>query len=274
MKDEIVLVTGSARGLGRGICLEFARLGATVVCWDINEHGNMETVALAAKASPREKAIYGYLCDISNREEVMATAQRVMKEVGNVSILVNNAGIISAGRLETYRPEDIVRTVNTNFVSHFWTIEAFLPHMKSINSGQIVCMSSMAGLMPTEFMVPYCSTKYAITGLMDSLSEELVRTHHDNIQLTTIHPFFANSNSTMDEFDKAGPEMMKAHKVVQTIVDGILKKKRDFSIPGILMFPTKVLKLYPRDVIRAFRSLTLGKWSQYFMESTEPIIVR
>ncbi|KAG8232910.1 hypothetical protein J437_LFUL011018 [Ladona fulva] len=204
MEKEIVLVTGAGRGLGRGMAIEFARLGATVVCWDINESGNKETAELASKYSRRKGAVRAYRCDVSNREEVLSVAEKVKEEVGDVTLLVNNAGIITAGRLETYKPEDIQRVVNVNFVSHFWTIEAFLPDMKTKNYGQIVCMSSMAALQPSEYMVPYSATKYAVTGLMDTLEEELLSSEYDNIQVTTVHPYFANSNNAMNQIDKQG----------------------------------------------------------------------
>uniref|UniRef100_A0A8D0DV89 Uncharacterized protein n=1 Tax=Salvator merianae TaxID=96440 RepID=A0A8D0DV89_SALMN len=74
---RILLVTGSANGIGREIVLNFAPLGAILVLWDIDEEGNKETAELAKKSGAQ--AVYTYRCDVSNREEVYAVAKQVRK---------------------------------------------------------------------------------------------------------------------------------------------------------------------------------------------------
>ncbi|XP_071441477.1 estradiol 17-beta-dehydrogenase 11-like [Hetaerina americana] len=281
MEDEIVLVTGAAQGLGRGMTLEFARLGARVVCWDINEQGCRETAALAAARAATKggkSTAHAYKCDITNRDEVAATARKVQDEVGQVTILVNNAGIVSAGQLDKYNAEQISRLVSTNFTSHFWTIEAFLPHMKEVNKGQIVCISSMSSLTPTEYLVPYSATKCAVTGLMDALDEELASLGFDKIKITTVFPFFTATHGLMgsikdknDKKYKTGPDIMQISDVVKDIVRGVVTKRREFTVPGYLLAGTKLVKLYPRYVSRACKQVLLGKWKFFFADRKNPI---
>lgn len=95
------------------------------------------------------------------------------EEVGPVSILVNNAGIMPINELDKQTPDDIKRTFDVNVFSHFWTLEAFLPHMKQQNRGHIVAMSSISGIVGLPFLVPYSATKFAVRGLMESLYNEL-----------------------------------------------------------------------------------------------------
>ncbi|XP_046383694.1 estradiol 17-beta-dehydrogenase 11-like [Ischnura elegans] len=278
MENEIVLVTGAAQGMGRGMALEFAKLGATVVCWDINEHGCQETAELAKKVSNGKAPAFSYVCDISKRDEVAAVARQVQTEVGEVSILVNNAGIVTAGRLDSYQPETISRVVATNYTSHFWTIEAFLPHMKAVDRGQIVCISSMSSLTPPEYLVPYASTKCAVSGLMDALDEELISLGYKNIKLTTVLPFFTATSGLQQQLKKSQPEKnsermeaMETSQVVKDIVGSVVMKKREFTVPGYLLAGTQILKLYPRDVRRAWKQVFLGNWRFYFTGNKEQL---
>ena len=116
--NDIVLITGGGSGLGRLLAVRFAKLGAKVVIWDLNQVGLDETCRLVKQV--KDGQVYSYICDVSDRSAVYDTANRVRQEVGVVTILVNNAGIVSGKRfLET--PDDkIVKTFEVNAISHFW----------------------------------------------------------------------------------------------------------------------------------------------------------
>lgn len=191
---EIVLVTGAGHGIGREIALKYASLGATVVCWDLNEEGNDETVNEIKKLGATKA--YSYKCDVSNREEVFQVADEVKKEVGNVTILINNAGIMPTRNLLDHTPEDIKRIFDINVMAHFWTLQAFLPSMIQRNYGHVVALSSIAGVFGLANLVPYCASKFAVRGLMEALHEELRISNKDkasNINFTTIYPYMVNT---------------------------------------------------------------------------------
>ncbi len=116
--DEICLVTGAAEGLGRQLAFEFARRNAVLVLWDIQEE-KMKAVAEEIKESTGSK-VYCYVCDLSNREEIYEVAARVKKEVGSVSVLVNNAGILNVHSIMDAEDEDIEQTFQVNTLAHFW----------------------------------------------------------------------------------------------------------------------------------------------------------
>lgn len=113
-----------------------------------------------------------FSCDVSNRDEVLKLAEKIKAEVGLVSVLVNNVGIMPTHPLERHTPEEIRRVFEINVYSQFWTIEAFLPQMKQQGRGHIVCMSSIAGVVGLANLVPYCATKFAVRGMMEALHEE------------------------------------------------------------------------------------------------------
>ncbi|KAL2308292.1 hypothetical protein Nmel_001305, partial [Mimus melanotis] len=159
---QVCLITGAGSGLGRLFALEFARRRALLVLWDINTQSNEETAGMvrhiyremaeeaAAAAGPGvagdgEKdvlphcnlQVYTYTCDVGKRENVYLTAERVRKEVGEVSVLVNNAGVVSGHHLLECPDELIERTMMVNCHAHFWvTINSFLLPFLVINFGK------------------------------------------------------------------------------------------------------------------------------------------
>ncbi|XP_077208472.1 epidermal retinol dehydrogenase 2-like isoform X2 [Paroedura picta] len=142
---EIVLITGSANGIGKQMALNFAQLGAILVLWDIDEEGNKETAALAEKKGAL--AVYTYKCDCGKREEIYAVADQVKKEVGDVNILINNAGILNGKNFIDLQDSEMEEILNVNTKAHFWTCKAFLPAMINCNHGHVVSMSSSGALI-------------------------------------------------------------------------------------------------------------------------------
>lgn len=123
VSNETVLITGGASGLGRLMALKFAKLGAKVVVWDLNVAGLEETVKLVEEVrAKRESAgkCYYYAVDISDRHAVYAAAERVKSEIGPVTMLVNNAGVVTGKKLLDCTDEQIKRTFDVNTLAHFW----------------------------------------------------------------------------------------------------------------------------------------------------------
>ncbi len=114
---EIVLITGAGSGLGRLLSLDFARRGAMVVCCDINKKGVDETVE---EIKSKHGSARAYVFDCSDRKEVYACAEQIRKDVGDVTILVNNAGIVSGKKFLDTPDEMIQKTFEVNTMAHFW----------------------------------------------------------------------------------------------------------------------------------------------------------
>ncbi|XP_013102382.1 epidermal retinol dehydrogenase 2 [Stomoxys calcitrans] len=188
VSGEIVLITGAGHGIGRELVMQYVANHSTVICVDINEKNTEETLQ-KAKAL-KKGSVHSYICDVSNRKAVLEMAAQVKRDIGPVSILVNNAGIMPTQPLDKQTEEDIRRTFEVNVFAHFWTLEAFLPHMKEQNRGHIVAVSSMTGLVGMSNLVPYSGTKYAVRGIMEALQIELHEGPYKNlIKFTTIYPY-------------------------------------------------------------------------------------
>ncbi|XP_014994228.2 estradiol 17-beta-dehydrogenase 11 isoform X2 [Macaca fascicularis] len=150
---EIVLITGAGHGIGRLTAYEFAKLKSKLVLWDINKHGLEET---AAKCKGLGAKVYTFVVDCSNREDIYSSAKKVKAEIGDVSILVNNAGVVYTSDLFATQDAQIEKTFEVNILAHFWTTKAFLPAMMKNNHGHVVTVASAAGHISVPFLLAYC----------------------------------------------------------------------------------------------------------------------
>lgn len=117
--DDVVLVTGAAHGVGRCLSIDFARRGGTLVLWDINEAG-LESVRREIERDFPAVEVFTYVCNLAHKGEVYSTAEKVKQEVGNVSVLVNNAGIVSGKSFLDETDEELERSTTINYMAHTW----------------------------------------------------------------------------------------------------------------------------------------------------------
>ncbi|XP_054250677.1 epidermal retinol dehydrogenase 2 [Indicator indicator] len=191
VSGEIVLVTGAGSGIGRLLSLKFASLGSTVVLWDINEEGLKETGKLATKNGAAR--VHTYVCDCSKRQDIYRVADQVKKEVGDVTILINNAGIVT-GKTFMDSPDSLVeKTMEVNIMAHFWTYKAFLPAMIASNHGHLVSIASAAGLVGVNRLSDYCASKYGAVGFAESIALEMRDMGKNGVKTTVVCPFVINT---------------------------------------------------------------------------------
>ncbi|KAL1464186.1 hypothetical protein WDU94_003858 [Cyamophila willieti] len=190
---EIALITGTGHGIGRELALQYCAHGATVVGVDINEKGNAETAQLVKERGYTNFHTFTR-CDISQRQNVTELGKKVKAKVGDVTIIVNNAGIMPCHPLKNTSEEEIRKIFDVNVFSHFWVLETFLPSMMEKNHGHIVGISSMAGVVGLPNLVPYCASKFAVRGYMEALAEELREdARNSKIKFTSIFPFMVDT---------------------------------------------------------------------------------
>src|SRR5499426_1668527 len=171
LKGKTAVVTGGGSGIGRALSLAFAGEGANVVVADIDEVGMAETAAGIRKAGTKALTVK---TDVTKLASVQALAERAWAEMGRVHILCNNAGVAIHGGLEsaTHRDWEWVLGVNLWGVIH--GVEAFVPRMIAQKEpGHIVNTGSMAGLIASQGLGVYNTSKYAVVGLSETLQKDL-----------------------------------------------------------------------------------------------------
>ncbi|KAM6318621.1 epidermal retinol dehydrogenase 2-like [Aegotheles albertisi] len=245
VSGEIVLITGAGSGIGRLLSLKFASLGATVVLWDINQEGLTETSRLARENGAVR--VHCYICDCSKRQEVYRVADQVKKEVGDVSILVNNAGIVT-GKSFLDAPDSLVeKTMEVNIMAHFWTYKAFLPAMMASNHGHLVSIASSAGLVGVNRLSDYCASKFAAVGFAESVHLEMKDLGKTGVKTTIVCPYFINTgmfDGCSTKWPSLLPVLMPEY-VAEKIITAIRQDQYILVLPRIIYFMLPLKSILP-----------------------------
>ncbi|XP_054720296.1 short-chain dehydrogenase/reductase family 16C member 6-like isoform X2 [Uloborus diversus] len=252
ISNDIALITGGGSGIGRLLAVRFAKHGAKIVVWDLNLSAAEETAKIVRSNGGEA---YAYCCDVSKPEKVYEAAGKVKKEVGKITILVNNAGIVTGKRFLDCPDHMIQKTFEVNAISHFWTCKAFLPDMMTDNNGHIVSIASMAGLAGVVKLTDYCASKFAAVGFEESLRLELYSEGYDGIHSTVVCPYFINTGM----FDGAKPglfTMMTPEYVADEIVSAVLVNQEVLLLPKTFNLLIALKAMFPaKATARAMLSL-------------------
>ncbi|KAJ8020816.1 Epidermal retinol dehydrogenase 2 [Holothuria leucospilota] len=251
VSNEIVLVTGGACGFGRLYALEFTKRGATVILWDINEDGARE---VAKECNDLGGKAYTYKVNVSNSEEVYKVAADVKADVGDVTILVNNAGVVHGKKLLEAPDYLLHRTIDVNVKAAFWLYKAFAPSMLENNHGHIVTMASVGGFVGVWNLADYCASKFAICGLEEAMYYDMRLYEKRGVHTTIIHPFFMNTGmfAGVEVGHPSFLPMIEPEHAMKNCMDAILTNQRYVYLPGWLFRPFFILKpIIPADALTA-----------------------
>lgn len=174
IRDQIALVTGASRGIGRASALALAREGAHVVV-AARTASELETLAGEIHALGREALAVA--CDVSRAEDVNRLFEEATSRFGRVDLLINNAGAGKYGPVDALTPEDYDWMMDTNMRSSFLCTRKALPGMKERRDGHIVFVGSVSGLKGTPNQAVYSATKHAQHGFATALDAECREYH-------------------------------------------------------------------------------------------------
>ena len=172
LKDTVAIVTGAARGIGRGVAHALAREGAHIVIADLpSVRDDMgQTKSLVEGEGTQALLVH---CDVTDWSQVSAMAQSALDRFGRIDILVNNAGVISVAPVAAMSEEAWDLVIDVNLKGTFLCSKAVAPHMMERRSGRIVNMSSQAGRRGAAGIAHYCTTKFGVIGFTQSLALEM-----------------------------------------------------------------------------------------------------
>jgi len=175
--EQIVVITGGASGVGELLANTLAVRNVTVVVLDVKPI-----------VTENYNIVY-YQCDVSKWEEVEAVSKKIIDEIGQPTMLVNNAGVVQGKLIIDLKPEDVYQTFGVNTLAHFWTLKAFLPGMIKNKTGHIVTMSSVMGFVGCVRMADYSASKAALMIINESLRYELDKVYDaPGIRTTIVCP--------------------------------------------------------------------------------------
>ncbi|CAD5205414.1 unnamed protein product [Bursaphelenchus okinawaensis] len=247
VNNRNVLITGSGSGMGRELAIKFGRLGARIVLWDVNAAGNSETKRILENQGI---TAFDYTVNLCNVDEINETAKKVLRDVGDIYIVINCAGIVTGKRFVDCSDDAIKRTMDVNTNAVMFVTKAFLPTMLEQNDGHVVTLASIAGHVGVVGLVDYCASKFGAVGFMDALHRELY-TLRSNVKTTTIGPYFVDTGMFNGVRESKIPSLLpnlQTEYVVDRIVDAVLTDTHTLLLPKILYFVKVLNAIMPQSV--------------------------
>jgi 3-oxoacyl-[acyl-carrier protein] reductase len=208
LEGQVAIVTGGARGIGKGICEVFCREGATVALWDVLD--GTETVN---EITQNGGNIFFQKVDVTDQSSVDSAIEEIIKQHGKIEILINNAGIIRDRSFLKMSEEEWDSVINVNLKSLYVVTRSVIPHMKENGYGRIVSASSINGTAGAFGQTKYCATKAGISGFTRALCKEVGRF---GITANAVAPGFIQSamtDSMPEEVINAGIKMIPVGRI-------------------------------------------------------------
>jgi 3-oxoacyl-[acyl-carrier protein] reductase len=190
LANQIAVVTGAGRGIGRAIALKFAAEGADIACVSRTAE-NAESVATEVRALGRKA--WSHAVDVSNAAAVAAAGEKILQDAGKVDILVNNAGVTRDGLLMRMSEEDWDTVLNTNLKGAFLFTQAFTRGFLKQRSGRVLNVASVIGLMGNAGQCNYAASKAALIGFTKSAAKEFASR---GVTVNALAPGFIETDMT------------------------------------------------------------------------------
>jgi NAD(P)-dependent dehydrogenase (short-subunit alcohol dehydrogenase family) len=228
---KVAVITGAGSGIGRALALELALRGARLALSDVDSKALEETVALANERGAEAR---GYPLDVADREAVLAHAEAVVADFGQVNLVVNNAGVALGATVEEMSFKDFDWLMGINLGGVVNGTKAFLPHLIASGDGHLVNVSSVFGFIGVPTQSAYNAAKFAVRGFTEALREEMLAARHP-VGVSCVHPGGIKTNivrhSRGGDEDKsaaaAGFEkiaMTTPEKAARTILRGVERR--------------------------------------------------
>lgn len=224
LKNKNALITGAGKGIGKAIALALAKEGVNII---LVARTQEEIDSVAAKVrSLRVKAL-AITADVADINSVNAAVAKALTEFGTIDILINNAGIATFGKFLDLEPTDWERIIQVNLMGTYYVTRAVLPNMIERQSGDIINISSTAGLSGNALTSAYSASKFAVLGLTEALMQE-VRKH--NIRVTALTPSTVATDMAKElKLTDGNPEkVMQAEDMAELIIAQLKLNRRVF----------------------------------------------
>jgi 3-oxoacyl-[acyl-carrier protein] reductase len=245
LENQIAVVTGAGRGIGRAIALKFAAQGADIAAVDLKTEFVQETVDEVRKLGRKAWAV---AANVSEAASVEAAAEQILKETGRVDILVNNAGITRDGLLMRMSEADWDAVLDTNLKGAFLFTKVFSRAFLKQKSGRIINIASVIGLIGNAGQCNYAASKAGVIGLAKSCAREFASR---GITVNAIAPGFIQTAMT----DKLSPEQKNA--ITQQIPLAGLGQPEDIAAAA-LFFASPAARYITGQVLAVDGGLVMG----------------
>lgn len=229
IESSRAIVTGATRGIGLEIVKALLAGGARVAGWARSDE------ALQKLEKDLGENFLGVKCDVRSPEEVRSACATSRQHLGGIDTLINNAGIGHFGAVEDLSAEDLDAMLSTNINGVFHCTREVVPVMKEQQSGHIVNIASIAGLIGNPNLSGYNASKYAVRGMSDALFKEL---RDDGIKVSCVCPGSTDTEFSSGRRPKSTTHKMRASEIAEVVLH-ILERSDNFLISEVVVRPLK-----------------------------------
>jgi short-subunit dehydrogenase len=272
--DQVVVVTGAASGIGQELCRLFARRGARIGLID-REKRKLE--AFADELRQTGIACSAVAVDVREREQVQDAVRQIVGALGPIDILIPCAGVCRASTADDLRISELEEIVRTNFLGTVYMIEAVLPSMLERKIGQIIGVSSLAGVRGIPYEPAYSASKAAVAAYLESLRSEL---KPRGITVTTVFPGYVQT-PLLDEIngmmgaDMSAGKAFSPNAAAARIMTGIERRSSYIYFPRLLGLSVRLTRLMPsrlydRVMSRMFSRFSISQRGEAAPNSKKP----
>lgn len=239
LRGRVAVVTGAGSGIGRATSLALADRGCDVALVDLNTDAADETAQLVAQRTGRHTSVHA--ADVADHHRWDELVVEVLDAHGSAHVLVNNAGVTSAGAFEHESIDDLQWITGINVWGVVYGCRAFLPVLRQQDEAHIVNLSSMVGLLGLPHNAAYSLTKSAVRGFTEALRAELVST---GVGVTVVHPGAVNTNiiSTARGADAARLAQATASSLGSRLVPYVMRSPDSIAV--------RIVRAIERDTAR------------------------
>jgi 3-oxoacyl-[acyl-carrier protein] reductase len=224
LKNKNALITGAGKGIGKAVAIALAKEGVNVILLARTQSEIDEVAKESSKFGVKSLAI---TADVANINSVNSAVEKALAEFKTIDILINNAGIAAFGNFLELEPADWERIIQVNLMGTYYVTRAILPNMIERKTGDIINISSTAGLNGNALTSAYSASKFAVLGLTDSLMQE-VRKH--NIRVTALTPSTVATDMAKElNLTDGNPEkVMQSEDMAELIIAQLKLNRRVF----------------------------------------------
>ncbi|MEN2413884.1 3-ketoacyl-ACP reductase [Flavobacterium mesophilum] len=224
LKNKTAFITGAGKGIGKAVAIALAKEGVNLI---LVSRTQKDVEQLADEASNLGVKALALTADVSDMNSINAAAEKALAEFKHIDILINSAGIASFGKFLELEPEAWERIIQVNLMGTYYTTRAIIPNMIERQTGDIINISSTAGLNGNALTSAYSASKFAVLGLTDSLMQEM-RKH--NIRVTALTPSTVATDMAKDlNLTDGNPEkVMQSEDMAELIISQLKLNRRVF----------------------------------------------
>lgn len=232
LSGKSALVTGAAQGIGAAIAEAFAREGANVALSDINEAGAIAT-ADRIRASCSHVEVIGLRHDVTSQDDWIGVLETARSRFGGLSVLVNNAGIVTMGNVEDLDLEAWRRSMTVNVESAFLGCKYALPLLRESQPASIINLASVSALVASHNMIAYNASKAALWMLTKSVALHCAKSGW-NIRCNSVHPTFVRT-PLLDSIIGGGDQAAKLAKLARQVPTGRIAETKDVAAAAVYL---------------------------------------